>query len=157
MQKVDVTGQILKFREFLLDSWSCLDSLMANHDWDEDVNFMDDWIQINWEFLVERQLLQENERLKPYSSFFPESRITYPSSKTTHLIVCSQKENKNLFDYAKGQPIIHKELVFSGFVNKMNPGFGCYPPFNYVTGFTLDKKSYYRLFIEDVSFYLVSI
>jgi len=30
---------------------------METHDWDEDGDFTFDWIQANWEFLVERELL----------------------------------------------------------------------------------------------------
>ncbi len=38
---------------------------MENHDWEEDGNFIDDWIQMNWEFLIEREILGKGKYLAP--------------------------------------------------------------------------------------------
>ena len=39
MQMINVTTHLLKFRNFLIDSWTDLDLLMGNHDWDDDGSF----------------------------------------------------------------------------------------------------------------------
>ena len=57
---LNVTGQIYLFRDFLVSAWPHLDLMMNNHDWDTDEKFIGEWIQVNWEFLVERELLGKN-------------------------------------------------------------------------------------------------
>ena len=52
-----LTKQIELFRQFLVSGWPNLDALMEHHDRNNDMAFSDDWIQTNWEFLVERELL----------------------------------------------------------------------------------------------------
>ncbi len=72
---LDVTDQILKFRDFFIICWPQLDKFILEHDWDDDVDFIDDWIQVNWEFLVERELLGKEGYLLPLNLG---SRITQP-------------------------------------------------------------------------------
>ena len=57
---VNITEQICLFRNFLVSAWPYLDLMMKNHDWDNDGRFVGEWIQVNWELLVERELLGKN-------------------------------------------------------------------------------------------------
>ncbi len=132
---INVTPQIIKFRDFLVHSWNDLDLLMANHDWDDDVWFTDEWLQVNWEFLVERQLLHDSGFLKSY--FFCNVRVTHPNTDATCEIICKPKNNEYLVDDATGYNISsHVELCFGYFVNKMDKGYGIYPPFDFLTAYT---------------------
>lgn len=60
---MNITIQVQKFRNFLVASWPYLDDLMDEHDWDEDVDFIDDWLQVNWKFFVGRELLSKKDLL----------------------------------------------------------------------------------------------
>ncbi len=150
---IEVTAQIIKFRDFLVHSWNDLDLLMANHDWDDDGSFISQWLQVNWEFLVERELLEKKGFLKSYSNL--DFRITHRDALPTHEIICSSKENKQLVD-DKTQYIIPATttLVFGGFVKKIQGGYGCYPPFDFVTAFIQNKRQYYRIPVVDIDFYM---
>ncbi|MFT4553324.1 MAG: hypothetical protein ACI9S8_001962, partial [Chlamydiales bacterium] len=59
MDGLDVTEQVNHFRSYLKSGWPCVDSLMDCHDWENDGDLIDDWIQVSWELLVERELLPE--------------------------------------------------------------------------------------------------
>ena len=68
------------------------DQLMSNHDWDDDGSFIREWLQVNWEFLVERELLEKKGFLKPYT--YSNHRITFPNAVATHVIICKANLNK---------------------------------------------------------------
>ncbi len=86
---IDITSHILNFRNFLNSSWAWLDALMEAHDWDEDGDFTLDWIQTNWEFLVERELLGKDRYLLPLEW---NNRITFPDGCAKYKIVCEFKK-----------------------------------------------------------------
>lgn len=153
---INVTSQILKFRDFLVHSWPDLDRLMENHNWDDDVGFMDDWVQVNWEFLVERELLQNKGSLKSY--IFGDFRVTHSDRAATHVIICKPKCSTLLVDDAT-QTVLpcNIRLGFGGFIKKLNPGYGWYPPFDYLTAFTTNKKQYFRLAVNSIDFFMEKI
>lgn len=102
MAMLNVTEHILKFRHFLLSSWNDLDLLMEDHDWDDDVNFTFDWLQVNWEFLVERQLLKKTGFLNTFGILpFSQQRITDENVECTHLIMCASKDGRELSKSSK--------------------------------------------------------
>jgi hypothetical protein len=53
------------FREFLTESWPTLQTILQNHDWDEDPYFLDEWLDLNWSLLVGRQLLGKGADIQP--------------------------------------------------------------------------------------------
>ncbi len=153
---INATSQILKFRNFLIHAWQDLDLLMENHDWDDDGRFTQEWIQVNWEFLVERELLRKGEFLTGYSNL--NFRVTYPNAVPTYEVICKPKPNHSIVDNDTGEVVpANIKLIFSGLVKKLNPGYGWYPPFDYVTAFTQDKKQMYRLHFKDIDFFLCAI
>ncbi len=153
---INVTSQILKFRNFLLDSWHDLDLLMSNHNWDDDGGFISEWLQVNWEFLVERELLEKNRFLTPYA--FINKRITHPSARATNEIVIFSESNNAMIDASTRKVISSPlKLHFGGFVSKVDSGYGIYPPFDYVTALEQNKKQIYELHIKDVRFALCDI
>lgn len=156
MQTTNVTKQMLEFRDFLVHSWKNLDLLMEQHDWESDGSFITDWIQVNWEFLVERELLRKTGFLKSYS--YDDFRVTFPDAVATYEIICKPIEHKQLIDDRTGAIIPDVEkLFFGGFENKMEFGYGCYPPFDFITAFTKNKKLYYELPVVNLEFYLTQI
>lgn len=47
---------IVNFQQFMLACWPQLTQVMQSLDWDNDPYFVDNWIQANWELMVEKQL-----------------------------------------------------------------------------------------------------
>ena len=88
---VDITEHIIKFRNFLTHSWKDLDDIMEFHDWDDDGNFIDDWIQNCWEFLIERELLGKNNLiLTPFSM----THVAQSKKRPTHIVIAIPKNEK---------------------------------------------------------------
>lgn len=54
------------FREFLLEAWPTLQTVLQNHDWDGDAYFLEDWFDQNWSLLVGRQLLGKGADIQPF-------------------------------------------------------------------------------------------
>lgn len=154
---INVTDHIQKFRKFLLDCWADLDSLLENHDWDNDQYLTLEWIQSNWEFLVERQLLKKGSYLSCIGFSHQEKRIMFPNVKVTHEIVCLSKRDDFFVD-DESKIIIPRDcrLIFKGFLKKMDGSYGLYPPFDYafVRAEGRDRKSYYTILLDDINFFL---
>ena len=113
-------------------------------------------MQVNWEFLVERELLEKKGFLKTYT--FDDFRITQKNAQATHEIICKPKQNKQFVD-DRTQVAISSDikLGFGCFVKKHDIGYGWYPPFDYVTAFTEGKKQMYELPVCDVDFVMCPI
>ena len=157
---INVSEHILKFRRLLIDCWADLDSLMENHDWDNDESFIDEWLQSTWEFLVERQLLQKNGSLRSFGEYKTESRVTRKEKIATHEIICIPKKNKTLIDGITNTPINKNiRLAFCVFLKRLPVSYGLYPPFDYAGVFSIkDKKlTRYRIPVDDVDFFLDTI
>src|SRR5258708_3964922 len=93
---VDVTGHISKFRKFLNTTWPCLDDLMEDHNWDDDLDLIDDWLQVNWQLLVERELLGNHGTLTQFSVTHLDPRIISPNKQPNFTIIA--RFNKPLFN-----------------------------------------------------------
>ena len=142
---INISDHILKFRNFLINSWSDLDLLMSNHDWDDDEGFTLDWLQVNWEFLVEKELLGKGNYLMSY--FNTESRITNPDAKPNYRVICKLlgAENEKL------------TLFFGGFEAKTKGGYGIYPPFDYVNVFIDTKRNSRSIPVNECAFFIIPV
>ena len=54
------------FRAFLVGSWPTLQTVLQNHDWDDDAYFLEEWLDQNWSLLVGRQLLGKGADIQPF-------------------------------------------------------------------------------------------
>lgn len=96
-----VNATIAIFRHFLVASWPSIVDVLNNIDWDEDVYYLDYWLQANWELIVERLLLNRGEQLYPYG-FDRSSDCRYGKSiaRPTHRVVCRKHtDSKDEFDF----------------------------------------------------------
>ncbi len=152
---LEVTHQINYFRNFLIAAWPFLDKMMKNHDWDSDVGFTHDWIQANWEFLVERELLGSTKRLFPLGW---SKRVTDQKSTVTHKVICQVEKSLELRDWNKKTLNYQgEELLPGGFCSPYDITYGLYPPFDYVNLYTLDRKKLYIIPFDNCKFYLQPI
>ena len=125
----NVTNQIALFRDFLNVVWPSLDALMANHDW-HDVWFTSQWLQVNWEFLVERQIFgKDNGALTPFS-IDKGKRVLPHNSEYVYNVFALPKKNCDPLDVKKNiKPPFNKGLRFFGLLSSTR-GYGLYPPFD---------------------------
>jgi hypothetical protein len=133
---------------------------MENHDWDNDLRFTDDWLQANWELLVERQLLKREGYLNTFCMFYECDRYTQKDAKVTHEIICRSKNNGCLIDGGTGKIIpVGTRLVFYVFLKKMDVSYGLYPPFDTAGVFSRDgkKRSLYLVPVDDVEFFMEEV
>jgi len=62
------TNQVIKsFASFLNASWNIAVPLLSARAYTTNENAIGDWLQANWEILVEKRVLQQNEYLEVYS------------------------------------------------------------------------------------------
>ena len=152
---VNITKQVNLFVDFLVKSWPSLDDLMYDHDWDEDGYFSSNWMQVNWEFLVERELIKGQGFLTEIEG---SARVTYPQAKATHKVLCKVKDPVILIDWIKKTENHEGEyLILEGFLTPVETSFGLYPPFDYVDIRTIDNKKIYRAPLNQCQFYITSI
>ena len=65
---VDLNQIIRMFSMFLNNSWNIVIPLLRNRSYTTDESSINDWIQSNWEILVERKILEINNDLEVYGS-----------------------------------------------------------------------------------------
>jgi len=151
-----ITHQITHFRDFLVASWPVLDLMMKQHDWEDDGWFSDEWIQVNWEFLVERELLGGQGYL---ISLDDRKRITFPETSATYKVVCEVGVDVELRDRIKHSLNFEgEELLMSGFCSRYEQTtFGLYPTFDFVYAKTSDRKKIYAVPLDSCKFWIESI
>lgn len=112
---------ILNYRNFLIISWACISEILYELDWDQSPYFLDEWMQANWELLVEKQIDQAYILASYGYDSSPECRYSDEDSLVTHHIVCWEKNNTQGTKY-----------IFLCFVTKEGEVYKIAPPFNFV-------------------------
>ena len=133
-----VKGLLKKFSHLLVCYWQDLLSLSEN---DSSGSLKDDWLQANWEILVEGPLSQEDLVLDPYGEGADcneaSSRVLYPTRLPTHKIICKPVNNGQFYDVLNKRQLDTSkgEVVFDRFVCIGEDGwFYELPPFDRVLG-----------------------
>jgi hypothetical protein len=137
---------VLNYQKFLLMSWSCLSEILAELDWDEFPYFLDEWMQANWELLVEQQA-DPSYTLASYGfDGSPQCRYSEKDRIVTHRVICWEKE--------KIPEIKH---VFLCFVGKIDGTYKISPPFDYVDVENAETRERATLPLDEISFALEEI
>ncbi|WP_338883012.1 hypothetical protein [Xenorhabdus sp. TH1] len=63
----DIFITLSRFRNFLNRAWPAIDEILYDHDWDDDQEFIDEWLRENWSLLVGRRLFGRDSEIQPYS------------------------------------------------------------------------------------------
>ncbi len=144
------------FVEFLNSSWSQVEEILMNRDYTTNEDSVDDWLQANWELLVERKILKINEYLEVYgdgADFNGESsRITDPSELPTYRVAIKAINNNKIFDYLNKEDVLLNNVTFDKIVGFKNGFYTLKPEFKYVL--IVDNELERVLAIEDVKFEL---
>lgn len=150
--KIDIA--IRNFASFLNESWSITSKLLQNKNNENSIN---DWLQANWELLIEQNVLATNEYLEIYGEgadlHGASSRMTDPSALPTHRIVLKSKHDPDVFDILNNERIYLENLTFDKIVGFKN-GFYVYEPeFKYLL--VTDSAGSERVIsLDDVEFEL---
>lgn len=152
----DITNHIMLFREFLNISWDhVIYKIMDEHDWDDDGNFIYNWMQINWELLVERELLGKSFNLSQFSSTHLSDNILHPNVKPDFMVV--GKSSRDLIDIRSGKEI-SKNQTLRLFTFKTHTyeskGFAFGPPFEVAGLIDIETNELYHVLFEELSFWL---
>lgn len=128
--KIDKAIRI--FSDFLNKSWDTIAPLLSGRAYTSDENAKSDWLQSNWEMLVERKVLQLNEYLEVYgegADFNGESsRITDIESMPTHSVKVLVGRSKDILNNLEMEPA---EYDFERLVGFKNGFYIDVPPFNF--------------------------
>ncbi|WP_343704263.1 hypothetical protein [Chitinophaga sp.] len=123
---------IRAFSVFLNNSWDTLMPLLSGRPYATDESSKSDWLQSNWEMLVERKVLQLNEYLEVYGEGADfngkSSRITDIESVPTHsvkVLIDGSKDILNNLEIEDGR------YDFERLVGFENGFYTSIPPFNF--------------------------
>ncbi len=142
MEKDKVDATIKAFATFLSDTWDTVHPLLLGRSYTTDIDSIGDWMQANWELLVERRLVAGDQCLEIYSSgadFYGfSSRITDPEAHRVDFVVAVKptenfswfKEN-HTFDYLNQEKFSLGDAVFEEFVSFKNKFYHIESPFEY--------------------------
>lgn len=121
------------FADFLTLSWSVTDKMISDRGYTSDESSRDDWVQANWELLVERKILPLRNYLEAYGSGADfngsSSRITDFEEMPTHclnIIVSGVEDMLNESFIGDGR------YPFDRFVGFADGFYVDRPPFTYV-------------------------
>ena len=156
-----ITKTVQKFHEFLVKSWPTLDSSKELIPADYEIE--SDWLQANWEILVEYSLsiqLGKNIFLPVYGFGAgingDSSRITLPASKPSHSLIVNNANNP-LMNAIDNRTISCQYLIFDSFVENVALGFYPYKlPFGFMKCYSEDTE-FKIAFDNSITFDLVNL
>jgi len=132
------------FAEFLNRSWNSIASISES---DPTGSLKDDWLQANWEIIVEGMLGDRSIFLVPYGDGADcngaSSRVLFPHKLETHSVVITPQKGNTIYDYLnkKSLDTSSEGIVFDKFVCMDEDGWYYErPPFNFLFGEHLGKR-----------------
>lgn len=130
---MNIDKAIRLFSVFLNDSWSSITPLLYERLYTTDESSINDWIQANWEILVERKILPINEFLDIYGEGADfnskSSRITDLLAQPTYYVNVHIEKGTDILNNIE---IINEKYRFEKLVGFANGFYTISPPFDYV-------------------------
>ena len=154
---MDLKNDIVTFANFLDASWEVANKLLLSRSYTSDEDSVNDWLQANWELLLERRILKRvDEHLEIYGDgadfYGSSSRITDFKAIPTHEIRISFLTDSG-YDHLNDVHCTGSYFIFDRLVSFSNNYYFIKPPFSYVLA--LDKDHTERVFfLEDITFEL---
>ena len=126
---------VSEYRVFLCQSWSSVERMVQEVGDSENLRL--DWLQANWEILVEAAMCKTpDETLEVYGDGAEcngaSSRVWLPDAWPTHKIVCSPTEGSRAVDVISSQPIELHRYEFGQFVAWNGKHYAVDVPFDHV-------------------------
>ena len=133
---MNVDEIVRKFQQFLEASWQSVENMLPLTEEGEHLRL--DWLQANWEILVEDTLRPDTISFLEFYGEGAEcngasSRVWKPDAEATHRICCVSKDGSEVTDLVTGRSIEPQDLEFFGFGHPDRERFLIlHPPFNVV-------------------------
>lgn len=155
---MDIDKAIRVFSDFLNSSWIIVSQLLLNRDYTSNEDSINDWLQANWELLVERKVLRVNEYLEVYGEGADyngsSSRIVDPEVLPNFKVVTKSRNGDKVLDILNNEQISLGDITFEKLVGFINGFYTFEPEFKYVL-LSDDNLGLERVVIlEDVVFEL---
>lgn len=133
---MDVTILIHHFRRFIEAAWPSVSSILLNNEEFKE-QIIDNWLQANWEQLVEQNLFScsagyvlEYGNGADYDC--ESNRVSFPEEEPTHAIICKAKTTECLVDKFTEKKVIDNHVIFRSFVSWNGHQYSNEPPLDYV-------------------------
>jgi len=150
---------VMKFRHFLLSSWEAFSPFVENLLDDEKEERINNWLQANWEILVEANLCGVNEFLEVYGYGADcngaSSRICFTDKLPTHKIVCNSINQTYVRDVITSEMKNITGMTFDGFMSWNGEFYEMSAPFDFIL--LTNESSNVLISINDVNFSIEKI
>ncbi|GAB5539565.1 MAG: hypothetical protein Salg2KO_16680 [Salibacteraceae bacterium] len=135
--ETSLDNAVRSFAKFLNASWEIVIPLLENRSYTVNESSISDWIQSNWEILVERKVLEVNEYLDVYGVGADfngsSSRITDPDALPSFSVkVWSRPTGSEVLDILNDEEISINNGDFVEFVSFQDDFYQREPKFDYV-------------------------
>jgi hypothetical protein len=152
---------IRTFVDFLNSSWVIVSQLLLNRNYTSNEDSINDWLQANWELLVERKVLKVNEYLEVYGEGADfngaSSRISDPKALPNFKVIVKTKNGNDVLDILNNEPVRFANLTFNKLVGFKDGFYTLEPEFKYVL-LVDDNLGLERVMpIDDVEFSLEKV
>ena len=135
---ISINNLLAQFSSLLVLCWENLLQLVKE---DSSGSLKDDWLQANWELIVEGLLDDKNIVLEAYGDGADcngeSSRVLYPERQPTHRLICRPLDSKYIYDALskKSLDITKNDIIFDRFVSIGEDGWYYeLPPFDKILG-----------------------
>jgi hypothetical protein len=130
-----INNEIRAFSDFLNSCWDIVIPLLLGRPYSSDEGSIGDWLQVNWEILVEKKVLHQDEYLEIYGDgadfYGASSRMTDIEASPTFSIKVVLN-NEGIIDLLNNELISNLEFAFDRLVGFKDGFYINAPPFNYV-------------------------
>jgi hypothetical protein len=149
------------FAQFLNNSWITASQLLIDRSYTTNEDSINDWLQANWELLVERKVLMINEHLEVYGEGADfngsSSRITDISALPNFKLKIKSKNGNDVLDVLNNEKVRLNNVTFDKIVGFKNGFYKLVPDFSYVL-ITDDNLGIERVVaLDDIEFELVHL
>ncbi len=153
-----VNKVVIGFRKFLTVSWESFLKHMDSATEETREDLINDWLQMNWEVLVERIICSPSEYIEEYWNGAEingiSGRVTHPDASATHRIICKSKEGLLVKDQFSGELINPSFFTFEKFVSKGNNKYLDTIPFDHVL--LAKDNELYLVELSDINFDIIA-
>lgn len=131
---MSIDNAIRIYSDFLNASWHIVNPLLIDRTYTSNSSSISDWLQANWELLVERKILELNEYLEVYGDGADYNGESSRMTDVDALPIFSIKiivEDIGVTDLLNNESINGNELIFERLVGFKGGFYEDAPPFNY--------------------------
>ena len=133
---MNIDQAIRLFAKFLDNTWEIVLPSLKNRPYaSDDDTSIHDWLQANWELLVELKVLDTDGHLEIYGSGADlngaSSRIVYPDAVGTFKVIAKPKSGDTVLDVLRNEQVTISNLTFDELASFNNVFYEFKPPFNF--------------------------